>query len=122
MIVNLIGLFCPVAENLHQGMLDKPGDEWFGYELVIFGCLVAMGLPFAIGLVCVIVAVQMKTIERNAVIGFSLAWIIYAPPIIWVLLTDNDTKRYGFYLVSFPPILLIIPVLIAYNIRIVRAP
>ncbi|MCE9606057.1 MAG: hypothetical protein K8U03_14265 [Planctomycetia bacterium] len=114
LIVNLIGLCCPIAQNVHKGMIDKDGDEWFGYELVVFGCLVIMGLPFAMGMLCLIVAAQMKEIDGNAIVGFLIAWVIYAPLIIWTLFADTDPKRYGFYLVSLPPILSIIPILIRY--------
>lgn len=115
--VNIYGLFCPIAPNEHIGFLDATGDVWYGYQLVIFGPIFLIGIPFLIGILNVaLVAITWKMERSYGILSLCL-WFASAPFLMTFALMS--VNRYaGFYVVSIPGVLVLIPLILKWNARV----
>lgn len=111
--VFLVGLGFPIQNNIHKGMIDKPGDVWYGYELVFFGSLIVVGIPYLVGLFAILFSAVTFDISREKMVILGLIWLLICPFIIWTYMPAGQWLA-GYNLLGIPLITFIFPVIMRY--------
>ena len=115
-VLNIAGLFMPLTKNIHKGMIDKQGDWWMGYDLILVGSIYLVGIPFLIALAAEIAASLIDKINFASFTIFIIIWVHLVMYLIWILSEINLSEMmFGIFFMVIPPFLFILPIIHRYN-------
>jgi hypothetical protein len=82
-------LFLPLAANIHKGFIDKPGEWWYGYEIILISpMLFLITIAFPVAFFMAVVTVFISKPRLSWIMWSAAAWAS-SVPVCWLMLKDN---------------------------------
>ena len=110
-------LFLPFAINIHKGFIDKPGDWWYGFDVVFLSPMILIiTLIFPVAFAMAAIAPFLARPSNSWIAWSVVTWAI-SLVVCWLIYAGNRHDLMpGFYL--FAGVLLLWPWPTVWNYRL----